>query len=381
MYASNPGESRITEHGNWTVGRTCSDSTSIATHCKTLLELGRTAAAIVAAEGWLLMRNVQPECELLESQRIYPELQDAIWRSYQRAHDTMGVRTREPSITVSRHLGLSIAEIDLCSDQAAYRCSLVLPDPRAGLQNHDMQALRRLLPQFTRLIGMDETVLGNGTELQQDSLATQFGLWMQAKLGIETYMIDKHLRVVFSWGPAGDASVVRVTNSRIAASRPHDDIRLRAAVSAVLDGDRGSPRVQGFSLGSETARKPALVARFDTPETSDAPDLAVLMLPRQSRAECDPDVIRTMFDLTRVESRIVKLLCDGFVPKEAAEQMRMTPNTLRHYMKVIFRKLNVHRQSELIALVTMTAGLFGDHTARTPHRRSLQAITVRCEND
>ncbi len=64
-----------------------------------------------------------------------------------------------------------------------------------------------------------------------------------------------------------------------------------------------------------------------------------------------------MLRLTPVEAAITKLLSDGATPSEAAERMRMKPNTLRGYMKSIFVKLDVHRQSELVRLVCTTAGL------------------------
>src|SRR4029077_861402 len=71
----------------------------------------------------------------------------------------------------------------------------------------------------------------------------------------------------------------------------------------------------------------------------------------------DDQVIRSMFGLTKVEAMIVKLLSDGIPPNEAARRLRVSPHTLRGYMKVIFAKLGVHRQSDLVRMITSRAGL------------------------
>jgi DNA-binding CsgD family transcriptional regulator len=68
-------------------------------------------------------------------------------------------------------------------------------------------------------------------------------------------------------------------------------------------------------------------------------------------------MIQAMFGLSPAEARVAKLLSDGLTPSEAAERLCMRPNTLRGYMKSIFVKLDVHRQSELVRLVCTTAGL------------------------
>jgi hypothetical protein len=63
---------------------------------------------------------------------------------------------------------------------------------------------------------------------------------------------------------------------------------------------------------------------------------------------------------------IVKLLSDGLTPTEVASRMRISPNTLRGYMKGIFTKLGVHRQSDLVRMIASTAGLYRQHARPTP---------------
>ena len=76
-----------------------------------------------------------------------------------------------------------------------------------------------------------------------------------------------------------------------------------------------------------------LVAGLDIALPHASRRIAAILLPRQSSQDYDPEVIRSMFGLTRVEAAVVKLLCDGLTPVEAAQRMRVSPNTLRGYIE------------------------------------------------
>jgi DNA-binding CsgD family transcriptional regulator len=60
--------------------------------------------------------------------------------------------------------------------------------------------------------------------------------------------------------------------------------------------------------------------------------------------------------MTPAECRVALLLSDGRAPREIAEMVGVSFNTVRSQIKSIFAKTNVKRQGELIRLLLDSAG-------------------------
>lgn len=99
-----------------------------------------------------------------------------------------------------------------------------------------------------------------------------------------------------------------------------------------------SPVSRGQALLPDTARPGAMivVAEPDRVET------------------IDEELLRTLFDITRSEAKLLRLLVQGVTLAEAARRLNLAGETIRSRTKEIFEKTNTHRQSELIALVLRT---------------------------
>jgi DNA-binding NarL/FixJ family response regulator len=54
-------------------------------------------------------------------------------------------------------------------------------------------------------------------------------------------------------------------------------------------------------------------------------------------------------DLTRVEIRLLSLLADGYSYQSAGDEMRVSINTVRNYIRSIYEKLHVHSKSEAVS--------------------------------
>jgi DNA-binding CsgD family transcriptional regulator/PAS domain-containing protein len=76
-----------------------------------------------------------------------------------------------------------------------------------------------------------------------------------------------------------------------------------------------------------------------------------LQHPRQTRA-----TLHAVYRLTPAECRVALLLCDGHAPREIADTIGVTENTVRSQIKSIFSKTGVRRQGELIRLLLSSAG-------------------------
>jgi DNA-binding NarL/FixJ family response regulator len=54
-------------------------------------------------------------------------------------------------------------------------------------------------------------------------------------------------------------------------------------------------------------------------------------------------------DLTRLEVRLLSLLADGYSYQTAADEMRVSINTVRNYIRSVYEKLHVHSKSEAVS--------------------------------
>jgi DNA-binding CsgD family transcriptional regulator/PAS domain-containing protein len=72
----------------------------------------------------------------------------------------------------------------------------------------------------------------------------------------------------------------------------------------------------------------------------------------------DPAVLRQLFGLTPVESRVASIISTGVSPEEAAEEIGIAFETARNHLKAVFAKTSTHRQSELANLLGQLAPLY-----------------------
>ncbi len=68
----------------------------------------------------------------------------------------------------------------------------------------------------------------------------------------------------------------------------------------------------------------------------------------------DPNLLNSMFDLTIAEARLTAALVSGSSLDEAAEKCGITKSSARTYLKKIFAKLEVSRQSELVRKILLS---------------------------
>jgi DNA-binding NarL/FixJ family response regulator len=61
-------------------------------------------------------------------------------------------------------------------------------------------------------------------------------------------------------------------------------------------------------------------------------------------------------DLTRLELKLLSLLAEGYSYQAAADEMRVSINTIRNYIRSIYDKLHVHSKSEAVSKA-LKAGL------------------------
>jgi DNA-binding CsgD family transcriptional regulator/PAS domain-containing protein len=67
-----------------------------------------------------------------------------------------------------------------------------------------------------------------------------------------------------------------------------------------------------------------------------------------------------LFGLSDTEARLCALLCEGYSLREAAGQLGVTENTVRSYSKLVFSKVGVSRQVDLVNALLTSVAIFGN---------------------
>lgn len=158
-----------------------------------------------------------------------------------------------------------------------------------------------------------------------------------------------------------------------------DDADAALAADLVLDADglilRGSTRARR-SLGERlpldsAAVRHALRRRSGAFRVAGVRELIVVLRPLSCRAwpravargyVSDPNgrapglrvALRSLWGLTIVESRVAELAMEGMGTDELASALGMARGTAQVHLRNIFRKVGVHRQAELVAMLWRT---------------------------
>lgn len=134
-----------------------------------------------------------------------------------------------------------------------------------------------------------------------------------------------------------DSAVFQQLLASAGPDRP-DPVSNRIALG--IDGG-SSIIAQAVQLDPGVAGPGKLVVFFDDPARDDAIDAGPAL---------------QLLGLTPAESRVASLVGAGRSPREAADQLELTVNTVRSALKIAFDKLGISRQSELAKIVARLAG-------------------------
>ena len=146
--------------------------------------------------------------------------------------------------------------------------------------------------------------------------------------------------------------VMRITASRLRAARSSDQKRLDIALKTALENRR--PSLVSFVTDHGTSFR-FLVA----PVLGHAQDIfhataaiaTVLDTSRTVRLDQGTaELLARSADLTPRELQVAQVVAGGGSPREAAERLGISVETAKLHLKAVFRKLDVHSQTELALL-------------------------------
>lgn len=144
-----------------------------------------------------------------------------------------------------------------------------------------------------------------------------------------------------------------LAHSSVVALTPGDKLVFRSALDAALQprAPEGTAEVSILAL-QRLGRSPLTVAIAPLASSGYSPAGAMLILVDPDRnLEESIRVVCRLYHLTEAECRLAQHLVSGWTIAEAADLMAIKIATARAYLKQIFAKTGINRQSSLIRLL------------------------------
>jgi DNA-binding CsgD family transcriptional regulator len=138
----------------------------------------------------------------------------------------------------------------------------------------------------------------------------------------------------------------------------HDaTVVLNQVLGDFLSSDNPTALMRFVSLPRRGDRRPLLVSAIRLSEISQSVfarcQTVLLFFDLDRHDPPSETVLRQCFGLSVAEARLAMGLASGKSLTALAEHLNITKETARHELKSVFTKLNVHRQAELVALLSV----------------------------
>ena len=240
----------------------------------------------------------------------------------------------------------------------------VCRDARAGRDYSDAEigVLQMLMPHLARALALHRQAAERDALLAQTSEAldeSSRAVILLTEHGGVRYLNHLARRLITL------RDGLRQEQGRIVAEHEDDERRLQALIAWTADLQRrGAMQLAALSkpnwstleslpLRRGNGKRPLLVRAAPLAPGQGAGQAAVML------AISDPDrlfrlrpaQVASTFGVTRRESEIAVLLMEGSTLQEATEVLGISIETSRQYLKSLFRKLQVQRQSDLVSLL------------------------------
>ncbi len=230
------------------------------------------------------------------------------------------------------------------------------------------ESMGKLVPHLRRAIGLAYRIEG-----YRALRAGQYHVLDRLAVGV--VLLDRRSRVLYASAAAraydtADGPLSLRRNSITARSPSHAQ-RLAALISAAL---LGAPSASMSIPRSDDGRLLTILvisARGkDVGRLGDLhlPDAAVMLfiVDPANRFGIPPAWLMDAYGLTHGETRVALAVSSGLSIPETAQQLRLSPNTIKTHLRRVFAKTGTNRQAELAQLMTsigLISGLGGADNA------------------
>ena len=144
---------------------------------------------------------------------------------------------------------------------------------------------------------------------------------------------------------------------RLLTSRPGDQTALERIIATAIDRGLGQFDLEPIAFDRIEGRPLIAQAMPVDREVVGRPAAMILLSDPSDDHDSDIGPALQLLGLTPSEARMAALVGTGRSPKEAAERLEVTEQTARTYLKIIYDKLAIAKQTELARIVTRLESL------------------------
>lgn len=155
---------------------------------------------------------------------------------------------------------------------------------------------------------------------------------------------------------AGDGLVVDPRSGTFRAESAEETKALLTLVMRTIQGAIEPEEGCALTISRPSMKQPLclMVTPLGSPAQGKAPrrnGVAIFLSDPEDGIDIEEDVLRDLYGLTRVESRLALGLVRGKQLDELAKESRVSVHTVRSQLKQIFRKTGANRQAEVVKLL------------------------------
>jgi DNA-binding CsgD family transcriptional regulator len=179
-----------------------------------------------------------------------------------------------------------------------------------------------------------------------------------ARLGQALLIVSSRGEVLFA-SESAEALLAQkcgldIINQKIVAELEPDNLRLQQAIQTAIDTQHAMDNTIGIYIHRNQDPRPYYLAvnRLAKQENEQREGHNVLILIKDLSLNFErwADRLRVEFDLSPRELECVTLLTERRDVHEVSEVMGISTETVRQYIKSIFKKMDVRKQHELVSL-------------------------------
>lgn len=179
-----------------------------------------------------------------------------------------------------------------------------------------------------------------------------------AHLGQALIIVSSRAEVLFASSAAelllNKQHGLRVVEQKLTADMAPDDIRLQNAISTAIDANHTQENSISIYVHRNQHPRPYYLSisrmQKQEKERRDGHTVMILVKDLSLNYEYWTDRLSAVFNLSRREVECVVLLTERRSTSEVSEVMGIGTETVRQYIKSVFKKMDVQKQHELVSL-------------------------------
>lgn len=253
------------------------------------------------------------------------------------------------------------------SDGLECRLRLTRSDEQKQFSEDDKAFCRVLLPHLKRAIELHARI--ESLECERQLFAGTVNRMLVGMITFdqqgEIIEVNEEARTIFA-----DKDGIRLVGSGLRADSPRENRELQTLIRqavAEIDSEQvvvkpGVIEAMSITRPSGRAKLGLLVRRVPLGEWTEGkqrPTAVAFIRDPEHRSTASHDILRRLFDFTRMEASLSLLLVNGLSLDEAAEELGIKRNTARTHLRSIFFKTGVTRQTTLVRVVLNSVALLG----------------------